>query len=92
MENFIKEDIDRINELMRLTEEDDVSNYIDSTYLKTSDQAGIGEEETDTFPGGERGLAPHLFPRSREDRRICGAPQRPALPEGGPGLKARLHR
>ena len=46
MENFLKEDIDRINELMRLMEEDNVGDYIDSTYLKTSDQAGISEDET----------------------------------------------
>ena len=46
MENLIKEDIDRINELMRLTEEDNVGEYIDSTYLKTSDQAGISDDET----------------------------------------------
>ena len=46
MENLIKEDIDRINELMRLTEEDNVGDYIDSTYLKTSEQAGISDEET----------------------------------------------
>ena len=46
MENFIKEDIDRINELMRLTEEDNVGSYIDSTYLKTSEQAGISDDET----------------------------------------------
>jgi len=46
MENFIKEDIDRINELMRLTEEDNVGEYIDSTYLKTSEQAGISDDET----------------------------------------------
>jgi len=46
MENLIKEDIDRINELMRLTEEDNVGSYIDSTYLKTSEQAGISDDET----------------------------------------------
>ena len=46
MENLIKEDIDRINELMRLTEEDNVGEYIDSTYLKTSEQAGISDDET----------------------------------------------
>lgn len=46
MENLIKEDIDRINELMKLTEEDNVGDYIDSTYLKTSKQAGISDEET----------------------------------------------
>tara|TARA_R110002051_G_scaffold205089_1_gene271050 strand:+ start:2186 stop:2992 length:807 start_codon:yes stop_codon:yes gene_type:complete len=46
MENLIKEDIDRINELMRLTEEDNVGDYIDSTYLKTSEQSGLSDEET----------------------------------------------
>ena len=46
MENLIKEDIDRINELMRLTEEDNIGDYIDSTYLKTSEQAGISDDET----------------------------------------------
>ena len=46
MENLIKEDIERINELMRLTEEDNVGDYIDSTYLKTSEQAGVSDEET----------------------------------------------
>ena len=46
MENLIKEDIDRINELMSLTEEDNVGDYIDSTYLKTSEQAGLSDEET----------------------------------------------
>ena len=34
MRKLIKEDIDRINELMGLTEEDNVGEYIDSTYLK----------------------------------------------------------
>jgi len=46
MENLIKEDIERINELIRLTEEDNVGDYIDSTYLKTPEQAGLSEEET----------------------------------------------
>jgi deoxyribose-phosphate aldolase len=32
--------------LINLTEEDGVGGYIDSTYLKTSDQAGISDEET----------------------------------------------
>ncbi len=49
MENIIKEDIKRINQLIRLTENDDVGQYIDSTYLKTPEQAGIGEEETDVI-------------------------------------------
>ena len=42
----IKEDIDRINELMRLTEEDNIGDYIESTYLKTSAQSGLSDEET----------------------------------------------
>ena len=42
----IKEDIDRINELMKLTEEDNVGDYIDSTYLKTVEQSGLSNEET----------------------------------------------
>jgi deoxyribose-phosphate aldolase len=46
MKNILKEDIDRINELIKLTEEDSVGQYIDSTYLKTSDQAGISDDET----------------------------------------------
>jgi len=43
---MITEDIKRINELISLTEEDNIGNYIDSTYLKTSDQAGISDDET----------------------------------------------
>jgi len=43
---MIKEDIQRINELIRLTEQDSVGQYIDSTYLKTSEQAGISDDET----------------------------------------------
>ena len=46
MKDMIKEDIDRIKELIRLTEDEDVGQYIDSTYLKTSDQAGISDDET----------------------------------------------
>jgi len=46
MKDMITEDIKRINELIRLTEEDNVGEYIDSTYLKTSDQAGISDSET----------------------------------------------
>ena len=49
MGKLISEDINRISELMGLTEEDNVGEYIDSTYLKTSDQAGIGEDETETI-------------------------------------------
>ena len=43
---MITEDIKRINELIRLTEEDNIGQYIDSTYLKTSEQAGISDNET----------------------------------------------
>ena len=46
MENILREDIDRINELIKLTEEDNIGDYIDSTYLKTADQAGISDDET----------------------------------------------
>ena len=49
MEKLIKEDINRIGKLMGLFEEDRVGQYIDSTYLKTSDQAGISDEETDAI-------------------------------------------
>ena len=43
---MITEDIKRINELISLTEEDNIGDYIDSTYLKTSEQAGISDDET----------------------------------------------
>tara|TARA_R110001583_G_scaffold60098_1_gene178809 strand:+ start:1060 stop:1857 length:798 start_codon:yes stop_codon:yes gene_type:complete len=43
---MITEDIKRINELIKLTEEDTFGEYIDSTYLKTSEQAGISDDET----------------------------------------------
>ena len=46
MREMITEDIKRINELISLTEEDNIGNYIDSTYLKTSEQAGISDDET----------------------------------------------
>ena len=49
MEKLIKEDINRINELMRLYEDDNVGEYIDSTYLKTSEQAGIDDDETESI-------------------------------------------
>jgi deoxyribose-phosphate aldolase len=49
MEKLIREDINRINTLMGLTEQDGVGEYIDSTYLKTPEQAGIDEEETETI-------------------------------------------
>ena len=41
MKDILTEDIKRINELIRLTEDENIGDYIDSTYLKTSDQAGI---------------------------------------------------
>ena len=40
MENILKEDIERINQLMNIVEESDIGDYIDSTYLKTPEQAG----------------------------------------------------
>ena len=46
MKDMISEDIKRINELISLTEEDNIGDYIDSTYLKTSEQAGISDDET----------------------------------------------
>jgi len=49
MKVTITENIKRINELIRLTEDDNIGEYIDSTYLKTSDQAGISDEETDVI-------------------------------------------
>ena len=50
MKNILKEEISRINELMSTTEEDEgLGKYMDSTYLKTPEQAGIGEEETDVI-------------------------------------------
>jgi deoxyribose-phosphate aldolase len=49
MENIIKEDIKRINQLIHLLEQDNVGDYIDSTYLKTPNQAGISDEETDVI-------------------------------------------
>jgi deoxyribose-phosphate aldolase len=49
MEKLITEDINRISVLMGLTEENNVGEFIDSTYLKTSDQAGISDDETDVI-------------------------------------------
>ena len=47
MKNILKEEISRINELISTTEEDEgLGKYMDSTYLKTPEQAGIGKEET----------------------------------------------
>ena len=48
MKHMIKEEITRIKNLMSINEED-VGRYMDSTYLKTPEQAGIGEEETDVI-------------------------------------------
>ena len=50
MKNILKEEISRINELIFTTEEDEgLGKYMDSTYLKTPEQAGIGKEETDVI-------------------------------------------
>ena len=50
MKNILKEEISRINELIFATEEDEgLGKYMDSTYLKTPEQAGIDEEETDVI-------------------------------------------
>ena len=50
MKNILKEEITRIKELLFIKEEDEgLGKYMDSTYLKTSEQAGIGEEETDVI-------------------------------------------
>ena len=43
------EQIKRIKGLMLLKEQQELSSYMDSTYLKTPEQAGIGEEETDVI-------------------------------------------
>ena len=45
MNRILKEEIKRINILMAINEE--VGEYMDSTYLQTSEQAGISNEETD---------------------------------------------
>jgi len=50
MVNVLKEEINRIKELLFIKEEDEgLGKYMDSTYLKTPEQAGIGEEETDVI-------------------------------------------
>ena len=49
MRNTLTENIKRINELIKLTEDDNVGEYIDSTYLKTPEEAGIGQKETDVI-------------------------------------------
>ena len=48
---MINEQIKRIKDLMLIREQVDtnLASYLDSTYLKTPEQAGIGEEETDTI-------------------------------------------
>ena len=39
--------IERMMRLMEIEDiKSDISNYLDSTYLKTSEQAGISDEET----------------------------------------------
>ena len=48
MKSMIKEEISRIRDIMSINE-DDVGRYMDSTYLKTPEQAGIDEEETDVI-------------------------------------------
>mgnify|MGYP003657825218 CR=1 FL=1 len=50
MKNILKEEISRINELIFIKEsEEGLGKYMDSTYLKTPDQAGISDEETDVI-------------------------------------------
>jgi len=46
---MITEDIKRINELIKLTETDNIGEFIDSTYLKTPEEAGIDKEQTDVI-------------------------------------------
>ena len=48
MKNILNEEINRIKELLFIKEnEEGLGKYMDSTYLKTPEQAGIDEEETD---------------------------------------------
>ena len=49
MKNTIKEEVKRINNLMSLKEEDGMGHYMDSTYLKTPEQAGIDVDSTDAI-------------------------------------------
>jgi deoxyribose-phosphate aldolase len=49
MKNILKEEIKKIKDLMSINEEEGMGQYMDSTYLKTPEQAGIGEEETDVI-------------------------------------------
>jgi len=48
---MLNEQIKRIQDLMLIREQEelDLGSYLDSTYLKTPEQAGIGEEETDVI-------------------------------------------
>ena len=48
MRSILKEEIKKIKGLITINE-DNVGGYMDSTYLKTPEQAGIGEEETDVI-------------------------------------------
>ena len=47
MKSMIKEEITRIKNLMTISEELEMGPYMDSTYLKTPEQAGIDEYETE---------------------------------------------
>ena len=47
MKNVLKEEITKIKGLMSINEEDTLGKYMDSTYLKTAEQSGVGEEETE---------------------------------------------
>jgi len=50
MENILKVEISRIKDLLFIKEEEGgLGKFMDSTYLKTSEQAGIGEKETDVI-------------------------------------------
>jgi len=50
MRNLLKEEISRIKELLFIREDEEtLGKYMDSTYLKTSDEAGISDEETDVI-------------------------------------------
>ena len=50
MENILKEEINRIRELLPIKEESGgLGKYMDSTYLKTSKQAGISDDETNVI-------------------------------------------
>ena len=50
MKNILKEEISRIKELLSIKEGgDEFGKYMDSTYLKTPEQAGINKEETDAI-------------------------------------------